>query len=68
MPTYEVSFYLRSGGTAKITFENVSGLSTMKQNVDERLAAAGDKFQMSHPTNLIVLKKDEIIGHSIEQL
>jgi hypothetical protein len=68
MPNFEVNFHLKSGGTAKITFENISSASTISQNIEARLAAAGDKFQLSNAKNLINLHKSEMIGYSIEQV
>lgn len=68
MPNFEVSFYLKTGGTAKVSFENAPSLTSTKQSIEGHLAAPGTKLQMSNATNIISLNKDEIIGYSVEQL
>lgn len=68
MPNFEVSFYLKSGVSASITFENIISIQHVKQNIEAKMNAAGMKLELFNATNIVSINKDEIVGYSVEQM
>ena len=66
MQTYLVNFYLANGGTATVTFENISNIGEVLQGIKTQLAQADNDFFISQSTSVIYLQKDKIIGYSID--
>lgn len=69
MPDFEINIYLSNGGKATLKLENVNQSTVgFEQTIDIEMRKPGDTFRLAGPTAVISLKKNEIIGFSVDQL
>jgi uncharacterized membrane protein len=69
MPDYEVNFYLSNGGKATLKVENLNGTAdALEKEIQTQMQQSGDTFRITGTKVVISLKKNEIIGYSIDQL
>jgi hypothetical protein len=69
MPDIEINFYLSNGGKATLKIENsTESVSTIDGIIRAKLAQSGDSFNMAKSNAVITLKKNEIVGYSVDAL
>jgi hypothetical protein len=68
MPDFEINLYLSNGGKATLKLENVNQTAVvLEQTIESQMRQPGDAFRLTGPTVVVSLKKNEIIGYSIDQ-
>ena len=68
MPDFEINIYLSNGGKATLKLENVNDTAAaLEQTIQAQMHQQGDTLRLASPVAIISLKKNEIIGYSIDQ-
>lgn len=66
MPMYQISIHLSSGSTATIR-EEAPSIDTIEKAIKKELAAADPELRLAAPRGLIAVRKDQVVGYSIDE-
>ncbi len=66
MPMYQISIHLSGGSTATIK-EEAQSIALIEQFIKRELSAPDQELRLASPRGLISVKKELVVGYSIDE-